>query len=36
MADWTGRTAAEIAAAVRAGEMTAGEVVADHLDRIAS
>ena len=33
--DWTGRTATEIAAAVRAGEATAGQVVADHLDRIA-
>ena len=35
MTDSTGRTAAEIAAAVRAGETTASRVVADHLDRIA-
>src|SRR4029077_8625753 len=35
MTDWTGRTATEIAAAVRAGETTAGQVVARHLDRIA-
>jgi amidase len=35
MTDWTGRTATEIAAAVRAGEATAGPVVACHLDRIA-
>jgi amidase len=35
MTDWTGRTATEIAAAVRAGEATAGQVVACHLDRIA-
>ena len=35
MTDWTGRTATEIAAAVRAGEATAGQVIACHLDRIA-
>lgn len=35
MTGWDGRTATEIAAAVRAGEATAGEVVAAHLDRIA-
>ena len=35
MTDWTGRTAAEIAAAVRAGETTASQVVGGHLDRIA-
>jgi amidase len=35
MTDWAGRTAAEIAAAVRSGEVTAGEVVGGHLDRIA-
>lgn len=35
MAEWTGRTAIEIAAAVRSGEVTAVEVVAGHLDRIA-
>jgi len=35
MTDWTGRTATEIAAAVRTGETTAGQVVAGHLDRIA-
>jgi Asp-tRNA(Asn)/Glu-tRNA(Gln) amidotransferase A subunit family amidase len=35
MTDWTGRTATEIAAAVRAGEATAGQVAACHLDRIA-
>ncbi len=34
MADWVGRTAVEIAAAVRAGDVTAREVVAEHLDRI--
>ena len=34
MAGWVGRTAAEIAAAVRAGDTTAREVVAEHLDRI--
>lgn len=32
---WVGRSAAEIAAAVRAGEVTARDVVAAHLDRIA-
>ncbi len=35
MAGWAGRTATEIAAAVRAGETTARAVVAEHLDRIA-
>jgi len=35
MAGWAGRTATEIAAAVRSGEVTAGEVVGGHLDRIA-
>jgi amidase len=35
MADMIGRPATEIAAAVRAGEVTAAEVVAGHLDRIA-
>ena len=35
MADWVGRSAADIAAAVRAGEVTAAEVVAGHLGRIA-
>lgn len=35
MSGWTGRTAAEIAAAVRSGKVTAGEVVSGHLDRIA-
>ena len=35
MTGWDGRTATEIAAAVRAGEVTAGEVVTAHLDRIA-
>lgn len=35
MAEWTGRTAIEIAAAVRSGEVTAVEVVAGHLNRIA-
>jgi len=34
MADWTGRSAVEIAAAVRAGEVTASEVVAAHIGRI--
>lgn len=34
MAVWVGRTAVEIAAAVRAGEVTARGVVAEHLDRI--
>lgn len=32
---WVGRTATDIAAAVRAGEVTARAVVAEHLDRIA-
>jgi amidase len=35
MAAWVGRTATQIAAAVRAGEVTARSVVAEHLDRIA-
>jgi amidase len=35
MDEWTGRTATEIAAAVRSGGVTAVEVVADHLDQIA-
>jgi amidase len=35
MADMIGRSATDIAAAVRADEVTAGEVVAGHLDRIA-
>lgn len=34
MAAWVGRTAVEIAAAVRAGDARAREVVAEHLDRI--
>ncbi|MFF5013012.1 amidase [Streptomyces sp. NPDC001165] len=34
MSSWAGRTAAEIAAAVRAKEVTPREVVADHLARI--
>jgi amidase len=34
MADWVGRTATQIAAAVRAGEASARAVVAEHLDRI--
>src|SRR3954469_1347232 len=36
MSEWVGRSAAEIAAAVRAGEVTAQEVVRDHLSRIAA
>ncbi|REE98522.1 amidase [Thermomonospora umbrina] len=36
MSDWVGRTATEIAAAVRAGEVTAREVVERHLDRISA
>lgn len=36
MSEWIGRTAAEIAAAVRAGKASAGEVVREHLDRIAA
>jgi len=35
MTAWAGRPATEIAAAVRAGEATAGQVVTAHLDRIA-
>jgi amidase len=34
MADWVGQSAAGIAAAVRAGEVTAAEVVAGHIGRI--
>src|SRR5580704_10026737 len=34
MAEWVGRSAADIAAAVRAGEVTAGEGVAEHVGRI--
>ncbi|MFF7754062.1 amidase [Streptomyces sp. NPDC007971] len=34
MSSWAGRTAAEIAAAVREKEVTPREVVAEHLDRI--
>ena len=34
MTDWIGRPAAEIAAAVRAGEVTASEVAAAHVERI--
>ena len=33
---WVGRTATEIAAAVRDGDVTAREVTREHLDRIAS
>jgi len=36
MSEWVGRTATEIAAAVRAGDVTAREVVQRHLDRIAA
>ncbi len=36
MAGWAGRTAIEIASAVRSGDVTARVVVAEHLDRIAS
>ncbi len=35
MADWVGHTATEIASAVRSGHVTARDVVAEHLDRIA-
>src|SRR5258708_4152841 len=35
MAAWVGRTATDIAAAVRSGDVTARSVVAEHLDRIA-
>ena len=35
MADWVGRTATEIASAVRSGDATARGVVTEHLDRIA-
>ena len=34
MTGWVGRLATDIAPAVRSGEVTAAEVVADHLDRI--
>ncbi|WP_119728766.1 amidase [Thermomonospora amylolytica] len=34
MSEWVGRTASEIAAAVKAGKVTAREVVAAHLERI--
>ncbi|MCD0484332.1 amidase [Streptacidiphilus sp. ASG 303] len=34
MSGWTGRTAADIAEAVRRGEVTPRQVVADHLERI--
>ncbi|WP_344457167.1 amidase family protein, partial [Actinomadura kijaniata] len=34
MGEWVGRRATEIAAAVRAGKVTAVEVVREHLDRI--
>jgi amidase len=34
MSEWVGRTATQIAAAVRAGQVTAREVVQEHLDRI--
>jgi len=36
MAQWAGRTAVEIAAAVRSGQVSARTVVAEHLDRIAA
>ncbi|HEU5159469.1 MAG TPA: amidase family protein [Streptosporangiaceae bacterium] len=36
MGKWVGKTATEIAAAVRAGEVTAREVTREHLDRIAA
>jgi amidase len=36
MNEWVGRTATQIAAAVRAGDATAREVVQRHLDRIAA
>ena len=35
MAAWVGRTATEIAAAVQSGDVTARDVVAEHLERIA-
>lgn len=35
MSEWVGRSAGEIAAAVRSGEATALAVVSEHLDRIA-
>ena len=36
MTSWVGRSAAEIASAVRAGEVTAAAVVTEHLERIAA
>ena len=36
VASWVGRSATEIAAAVRSGEVSASSVVAEHLDRIAA
>jgi len=36
MTDWTGQPATEIAAAVRAGKVTAAQVVAEHLARISA
>ena len=36
MTGWTGRTATEIAAAVRSGDVSAHEVTQQHLDRIAA
>jgi amidase len=36
MSEWVGKTATEIAAAVRAGDVTAHEVTRAHLDRIAA
>jgi len=35
MTGWAGRLATDIAAAVRSGEVTAAQVLADDLDRIA-
>jgi amidase len=34
MTEWIGRTATEIASAVRAGQVAARTVVSEHLDRI--
>lgn len=36
MTGWVGRTAPEIAAAEQVGDVTAREVAAEHLDRIAA
>jgi amidase len=36
MTSWVGRSAAEIASAVRAGEVTAAAVVTEYLERIAA